>query len=200
MKKNSNIDQSNNKNVANEKAQDKGDALKVWVVTSPEPLPDEMKKYNKLYFVCILCCLGGILYEPLLGVGILGFLAVYCFFTGLCDHKNNKLRLAKFQFVPNINDEELFIKSQPVFISKYNWSVEKNNAGSMVVKYKKYSFDISINEDNTFGIWWRIPGAKALIPIGNYKLYKEIIAAMGIIAYEIQNVYGISNEQKNYYI
>ena len=48
MKKNSNIDQSNNKNVANEKAQDKGDALKVWVVTSPEPLPDEMKKYNKL--------------------------------------------------------------------------------------------------------------------------------------------------------
>ena len=191
----SKIDQSNNKKLVNDKAPDKGNASNVRVVTSPEPLPDEMKKYKKLYLVCILCCLGGILYKPLLGVGILGFLVVYCFFTGLCDRKNMKLRSAKFKFIPNINDEALFIKLQPVFISKYNWSVDKNNAGSLVVKYRKYSFDVTINEDNTFGIWWRSPGAKALIPIGNYKLYKEVIAAMGIIAYEIQNAYGISNEQ-----
>lgn len=172
------------------------DTSKARIIISPEPLPNEMEKYRALYAVSIICLLAGFIDDFFWGIGILGLMVSYCINISVADHKTQRLRRMKFKFIEGISNDDLFLKMQPIFISKYNWMAQKEPNGELVITYKKYNYIISINEDKTFVIWWRIPGIKAFAPLGKYKLYKNVISAMGIIAYEIQSAYNIQGEIK----
>lgn len=39
----------------------------------------------------------------------------------------------KFKLPANVTADELFIKMQPVFISKYNWGIERGDNGELTI-------------------------------------------------------------------
>ena len=119
------------------------DTSQARIVTSPEPLPDEIKK---------------------------------------------------FKLPANVTADELFVKMQPVFISKYNWGIERGDNGELTILDKKYKYDVNLEEDGTFVIWWRMSVAKAFLSTRHYPIYKNAIATMGIIAYEVQQVFPVVEE------
>lgn len=82
------------------------------------------------------------------------------------------------------------------FISKYNWGIERGDNGELTILDKKYKYDVNLEEDGTFVIWWRMSVAKAFLSTRHYPIYKNAIATMGIIAYEVQQVFsvGVENE------
>ena len=98
----------------------------------------------------------------------------------------------------NVTADELFVKMQPVFISKYNWGIERGDNGELSVLDKKYKYDVNLEEDGTFVIWWRMSVAKAFLSTRHYPIYKNAIATMGIIAYEVQQAFsvGMANENR----
>ena len=63
-------------------------------------------------------------------------------------------------------------KMQPVFISKYGWDVERGDHGELTVLDKKYKYDVNLEEDGTFVIWWRMSVAKAFCLQGIIYLQK----------------------------
>lgn len=173
-----NIEQRNNRNMPK-------------VVKSPEPLPNEMQKIKKLYIVCIICIAVGVLFQVLLAIGIFGIMIVYMIDYYGVRIKRKILRTVKFKFVEGVDNENLFNTMQSVFTGKYNILVEKNQDGGMMLTHNDHIYDILINDDNSFTIWWRMSVGKAFLSFNNYKSYRKILASMGIISYEIQNAYHI---------
>lgn len=165
---------------------------KARLLTSSEPLPNEMLPIKRLYTVCLISIILGIIITPLAGIGILGLIIVYLIDISLVDHKLQRLRRAKFKFVADVNDNKLFEVMQSIFISKYGMLVEKTEDGKMTLSHDGYIYDILLQPDNTFVIWWRTGVKKALLPSNTYKSYRKILAAMGIIAYEIQKAFKIN--------
>lgn len=161
------------------------------IIKSPEPLANEMQKIKKLYIVCLVCLLIGVLLQPLLVVGIFGLMIVYCLDYHMVNYKRNVLRYIKFKFTNDVDNENLFITMQPVFTGKYKMLVERGNEGIMTITHDNYTYDIIIGDDSTFTIWWRMSLGKAVLPENKYKSYRKILSAMGIISYEIQNAYQI---------
>lgn len=158
---------------------------------SSEPLPDEMKGFKKLYWVCLGCFVLGILITPLFAIGALAFMVVYCVDVSIVNFKRSMLRLVKFKLHDGIDNDMMFETMQSVLISKYAMQIERTN-GVMTVVHSGHMYDVLIEEDGTFRIWWRFGMAKAFVPKNKYKSYKTILADMGIIAYEIQNAFGIT--------
>lgn len=50
---------------------------------------------------------------------------------------------------------------------------------------------VNLEEDGTFVIWWRMSVAKAFLSTRYYPIYKNVIAVMGIIAYEVQQAFSV---------
>lgn len=181
-----------NDNVTNmQKENERVSMNKAVVVKSSEPLPNGMKKIKRLYIVCLLCIAVGLLFQPLLGVGILGMMIVYIIDYHVVKVKRKVLRNIKFKFTEGIDNENIFQTMQPIFVSKYKMLVEKGDVGNMMLTHDNYIYDIIINDDNTFTIWWRMSVGKAFLSLSKYKSYRQILASMGIIAFEIQNAYHI---------
>lgn len=170
------------------------DTSQARIVTSPEPLPDEVKKFRKLYILVPLCLIIGLIKGDFTGwIAIAAFilLCLVCLIDTYADHKVRRLRRMKFQLAAGVTSDEFFTKLQPVFIAKYNWSVERGDNGELTVLDKKYKYDINLEEDGTFVIWWRMSVAKAFLSTRHYPIYKNAIAAMGIIAYEVQQAFPV---------
>lgn len=168
------------------------DASQARVVTSPEPLPDEVKKFKKLYVLVPLCLVIGLLKNDFMGWGAIAIfvlLCLVCLIDAYAKRKVQRLRRMKFKLPDGVTSDELFVKMQPVFISKYNWNVERGENGELTVLDKKYKYDVHLEEDGTFVIWWRMSVAKAFLSVRHYPVYKSAIATMGIIAYEVQQVF-----------
>lgn len=162
------------------------------VVTSPEPLPNEMLPVRKIYYIFGVCIIIGIFIQVFMGIGALGAMVWYMFDHFLTNYKLSALRTKKFKISDDATIKEIFNKIQAPIISKYGNNfmleiVEEN----IVVSYGSYRYDISLNEDSTFSIWWRKTIAKAFFSLSDYKDYRNVLVAMGIIAYEIQHAYDI---------
>lgn len=168
------------------------DASQARVVTSPEPLPDEVKGVKKLYVLVPLCLVIGLVKNDFTGWGAIAIfvlLCLVCLIDAYAKRKVQRLRRMKFKLPDGVTSNELFVKMQPVFISKYNWNVERGENGELTVLDKKYKYDVHLEEDGTFVIWWRMSVAKAFLSTRNYPVYKNAIATMGIIAYEVQQAF-----------
>lgn len=169
------------------------------ILFSPQPLPDELGAYHKIIWIIIivqwialtiaLFSYGGFFWGIALGFAIKRFeVKRYLNLTGW-------LRRKKFQFVGGVSDEQLFTDMNDIFSSKYNYILEINKKGLVVISDGSMRYEISIEEDNSFTIWYSMPIIKAFLSFNDYGDYKKIIVAMGIIAYEIQKRYSINSSQ-----
>jgi hypothetical protein len=162
-------------------------------LTSSEPLPNEIQKFRKYgHTICFACLLLGCLIHILWIVPMFGFPLIFGVVESIADYKSQRLRRAKFKINPEVNNEILFSATQPVFVSKYNFLVEKNSNGTMMINRNGYMYDIYIENDGTFTIWWRASLKKVFLSLIHYREYRTLLADMGIIAYEIQHAVGIN--------
>lgn len=167
------------------------------ILFSPQPLDNEMAAYHKVIWTIIIVqwialtiamfSNGGFFWGIALGFAIKRLeVKRYLNLTGW-------LRRKKFQFVSGISDEQLLTDMNDIFPSKYSYTIEMNNKGIVVISDGSMRYEISIEEDNCFTIWYSMPIKKVLLSFNDYGNYKKIISAMGIIAYEIQNKYKINS-------
>jgi hypothetical protein len=110
----------------------------------------------------------------------------------LTDIKRGALRNVKFKFLSNVSYDDIFAKLQPALISNYGsgFMVERDKSGQITISYDGMIYDIIMNEDY-FRIYWRMSVGKAVFSINEYKIYRKILIAMGIIGYELQKEYEI---------
>ena len=158
------------------------------VLMSSEPLPNKMKKLKKLYWVGIGICAVGVLFAPIIAVGILFLACLYLVDTVMVSQHRGKLRILKFKYDNSISFDELFPKLQERLISKFKGAMllERNENGGITISYDDHIYDMHINPDGTFCLWWRKSLGKAFLSFSDYKSYKKILNGMGILAYEIQ--------------
>ena len=130
------------------------DTSQARIVTSPEPLPDEVKKFRKLYILVPLSLVIGLIkgdFTGWLAIAAFILLCLVCLIDTYADHKVRRLRRMKFKLPANVTADELFVKMQPVFISKYNWGIERGDNGELTVLDKKYKYDVNLEHSSSGG-------------------------------------------------
>lgn len=168
------------------------------ILTSSNPLPNKLVKLKRLYWACLgLICLG-VFADLLLAVGIIAILVLYVVDYYATTLYRGRLRTLVFKYNDAVSQDELFAQLQSVLISKYKGAflLERNADGEIVLNYDGHIYDIHIQGDQTFTIWWRKSLAKAMFSLSDYKSYKKILAAYGIIAYEIQQISGVAQSKE----
>ena len=132
----------------------------------------------------ILVCAGGL--------GVIGLMLTYAFDYYAKDFHRGKMRRMRFKFVTPISLDEIYNKLQPVLVSKYGNEMEFDREGdTLCVKYKSVIYDINLHDDGTFSLWWRKSIAGAIFSFNEGKLYNKIRTGTAIIAYELQQQFGI---------
>ena len=132
----------------------------------------------------ILVCAGGL--------GVIGLMLTFAFDCYAKDFHRGKMRRMRFKFVTPISLDEIYNKLQPVLVSKYGNEMEFDREGdTLCVKYKSVIYDINLHDDGTFSLWWRKSIAGALFSFNEWKLYNKIRTGTAIIAYELQQQFGI---------
>ena len=132
----------------------------------------------------ILVCAGGL--------GVIGLMLTYAFDCYAKDFHRGKMRRMRFKFVTPISLDEIYNKLQPVLVSKYGNEMEFDREGdTLCVKYKSVIYDINLHDDGTFSLWWRKSIAGAIFSFNEGKLYKKDRTGTAIIAYELQQQFGI---------
>lgn len=128
------------------------------------------------------------------GVGILGLIGVFFVQCMRESFHRDKIRRTKYKFVdyPTTADD-IYNKLQPAFKEKYGDKMEFDRDGeTLSVHYDKIIYDINVNEDATFCIWWRQSVGRAILPWSDFGLYKKIRTGTPIVAYELQKQFGIN--------
>ena len=132
----------------------------------------------------ILVCAGGL--------GVIGLMLTYAFDYYAKDFHRGKMRRMRFKFGTPISLDEIYNKLQPVLVSKYGNEMEFDREGdTLCVKYKSVFYDINLHDDGTFSLWWRKSIAGAIFSFNEGKLYKKVRIGTAIIAYELQQQFGI---------
>lgn len=132
----------------------------------------------------ILVCAGGL--------GVIGLMLTFAFDCYAKDFHRGKMRRMRFKFVTPISLDEIYNKLQPVLVSKYGNEMEFDREGdTLCVKYKSVFYDINLHDDGTFSLWWRKSIAGAIFSFNEGKLYNKIRTGTAIIAYELQQQFGI---------
>ena len=132
----------------------------------------------------ILVCAGGL--------GVIGLMLTFAFDCYAKDFHRGKMRRMRFKFVTPISLDEIYNKLQPVLVSKYGNEMEFDREGdTLCVKYKSVIYDSNLHDDGTFSLWWRKSIAGAIFSFNEGKLYNKIRTGTAIIAYELQQQFGI---------
>ena len=132
----------------------------------------------------ILVCAGGL--------GVIGLMLTYAFDYYAKDFHRGKMRRMRFKFVTPISLDEIYNKLQPVLANKYGNEMEFEREGdTLCVKYKSVFYDINLHDDGTFSLWWRKSIAGAIFSFNEGKFYKKVRIGTAIIAYELQQQFGI---------
>lgn len=156
------------------------------VLHSAAPIPKKHPGVKWAYIVCFI--LGAISGGP----GLIFLLFVYVYDCFAMKAQRRKIRDQKFKFVTPVTVDEIYNKLQPALVKKYGNAVDFEREGdSLTVSYKSVLFDINLNEDNTFSIWWRKSIAGALFSFNEWKLDKKVRVGTPMIAYELQHEFGV---------
>ena len=169
---------------------------KALLLTSSSPLPNELTKFKRLYWVCCVCLLLGSIIPICLAIGFFGLLIVYTLDSINTSAKQGKLRNIVFLYDSNISSDELLNRLQPALIAKYGTQmlVEKNEQGLISISFGSHIYDVHLGKNDDMTIWWRKSLSKAVFSINEYKSYKQNLQAMGIIVYEIQACCDLNRE------
>ncbi len=126
------------------------------------------------------------------GVSLIGLLLAFAFDCYAKDFHRGKMRRMKFKFVTPITLDEIYNKLQPVLANKYGNEMEFDREGdTLCVKYKSVVYDINLHDDGTFSLWWRKSILGAIFSFNEFKLYNKIRTGTAIIAYELQQQFGV---------
>lgn len=154
------------------------------ILKSSAPLPDKFDWIKWAYFVALL----PIVISP--GICIITLPVVVIAHSYLSDYHRKKIRKMRFQFVSPINADEIYKRLEPVLTKKWGDKVEFDREGDTItVKFNKIMYDINIQEDGTFCIWWRLSLARAFFSNAGYK---QIRTTTSVIAYELQKQFGVN--------
>lgn len=155
------------------------------VLHSSAPISRTCSWVRWLYILfAILVCAGGL--------GFIGLMLTFAFDCYAKDFHRGKMRRMRFKFVTPISLDEVYNKLQPVLVSKYGNEMEFDREGdTLCVKYKSVIYDINLHDDGTFSLWWRKSIAGAIFSFNEGKLYKKVRIGTAIIAYELQQQFGI---------
>jgi len=100
------------------------------------------------------------------------------------------MRRMKFKFVNNVNNDDIYNKMYPILTQKYGDKIEFDQEGdTLSVHYNSIIYDINIEEDSTFSIWWRRSIAGAFFSFNEWKEYKKIRIGTAMVAYELQKAF-----------
>lgn len=157
---------------------------------SAAPLDDGGRKYNKIYVMsAIVVGIIGIITGDGVILSVLAGIAMGWFIKMLIlAYKGRNLRNLKFDLDYPISTNKLVAQLVSV-LTPLGMVVEVNVDGSPVVTYKGKIYDIILNEEQTFQIWWRKSMASAMFSLeGEISRYRKIVVAMGIIAYQVQQI------------
>lgn len=126
-------------------------------------------------------------YIPLLAAGVIALMVIYSIDESICDHKVQRLRRFKFKYNSNVEYEEIFNALHPILADEYGMTIDKRKDGVIAINCKDFIYDLIINDDCTFTLWWRTTLKKMRLR-GKYEKYKIFLKDMGVIAYTIQQI------------
>lgn len=157
------------------------------LLTSSDPLPNRMLKIRKLYWLCLASMILGLVIEFFLGVGLLGFMVVYIIHNIVLSYNTGLLRGMKFRY-GNLTVDELFPKLQTALLAQYQGAVlmERNQEKGIVLTFDGHIYDLNLNEDGTFSLWWRMSAGRAFFSLNEYKSYRKLLVGYGVLGYHIQ--------------
>ena len=154
------------------------------ILKSSAPIPSKTGWTRWAYFISLLL-------TPV-GVGVICLILVFIIDHFKMDFHRDKIRKMKFQFVSPVNADEIYNKLQPALMQKLGNKVEFDREGDKIsVHYNSLIYDINLQEDGTFCIWWRKSLSGAIFSWNEWKLYKKIRTGTALVAYELQQQFGV---------
>jgi hypothetical protein len=103
------------------------------------------------------------------------------------------MRKMKFKFINEIpTSDEIYNTIQPAFIKKYGDQVTFDRVeDSVSIKYDGIYYDINLQGDGTFCVWWRKSFADAFFTLNEWKEYRKIRTGTALVAYEVQQAFNV---------
>lgn len=170
------------------------------ILQSAGPINDGGRKYNVIYYISVIVCAVIAVVAFGFNTGIFVTAVIFGLLTGLLI-KSSIIRFAEvslremsFYAGRKIPYPELINGLVPV-LTQIGATVEKNTDGSPVITYKGIIYDVSYNDDNTFGIWWRKSLLSAFLLNDKIRAYRKKVIAMGIIGYNVQQICSAGEEK-----
>ena len=156
------------------------------VLKSAAPIPSKTGWAKWAYIVGLL---SGIIN---VGITLLIFAIVFIIEHIMMRYYSGKLRDMKFKFVSPVSVDEIFDKLQPALSKKYGSKVDFEREGETIsVLYDDIYYDINLEEDGTFGVWWRRSILGAMFSFNEWKQYRKVRTGTALVAYELQQQFGI---------
>ena len=163
-------------------------------LTSPAPLDDGGRKYNIIYLAAAgICGIAGLATGGfsglILGV-VVGLFIGFVIKASVIKFKWYGLREMKFAMGHPV-EKNLMFQRLVEKLTLMGMVVELHTDGTPVITYQSVIYEISLNEDQTFTIWWRKSLARAIFSIDLFTIipnYRKAVVAMGMIAYYIQQL------------
>ena len=150
---------------------------------SSAPIPSKIGWTKWGYIAGLLLLAAG-------GFGIIILLVVLMISILQISFHKDKMRRMKFKFVNNVNNDDIYNKMYPILTQKYGDKIEFDQEGDILsVHYNSIIYDINIQEDSTFTIWWRRSIAGAFFSFNEWKEYKKIRIGTAMVAYELQKAF-----------
>lgn len=154
------------------------------ILKSSAPIPSKTAWTRWAYFISLLL-------TPV-GVGVICLILVFIIDHFKMNFHRDKIRRMKFQFVSPVSSDEIYNKLQPALMQKLGNKVEFDREGDKIsVHYNSLIYDINLQEDGTFCIWWRKSLSGAIFSWNEWKLYKKIRTGTALVAYELQQQFGV---------
>lgn len=155
------------------------------VLKSSAPIPSKIGWTKWGYIIGLVLIAAG-------GFGLLILIGVFIISHFQMSFHKDKMRRLKFKLVDNINSDEIYNKLQPVLVQKYGDKIEFEREGdTLSVHYNSIIYDINLQEDSTFSVWWRKSFAAAFFSFNEWKEYKKIRTGTAMVAYELQRAFNI---------
>ena len=171
------------------------------VLSTAEPIKDGGRRWNFIFYISVIIMLvlfivmGTNFLGWIFAIG-LGCIAGWLIKNKIAETHAQMLRNTKFAIQNKIEYSQLINELIPR-LTPLGALIEKssNENGCPVISYQGAMYDIIYNEDNTFCVWWRQNLAKAFLSVDYIKIYRKEVAAMGIIAYHIQQICTLPNDE-----
>lgn len=154
------------------------------VLKSSAPISSTSTWAKWAYLISLLLVVAG-------GIGVIGLIGTFIVEHYKMSFHRDRIRNMKFKFVDTASPDDIYNKIQTLKTQYGNKLSFDRNGDTISVKYDSVIYDINVNDDATFCIWWRKSLAGAIFSWNNWKFYRKIRTFTPVIAYELQKQFGV---------